>query len=43
MCAGLVGKIRGMGRAEREPRPVIRALGKKRKVRRKDIGDAGEW
>lgn len=43
MCAAGKGKMRGMGRAHREPPRVIRELGKKRKVRRKDIGDARDW
>lgn len=43
MCAAQSGKMRGIGRAEREPKAVIRKLGKNRKVRRKDLGDARDW
>ena len=34
-------KLRSNGRAVREPWAVLRQLGKRRRVRRGDLGDAG--
>ena len=34
-------KRRGQGRSNREPVAVLRALGKRRRVRRGDLGDQG--
>lgn len=35
-------KNQRQGRATREPWPVLREIGKKRRVRRGDLGDAAE-
>jgi hypothetical protein len=35
-------KIRGAGRAHKDPFPLIRKLGKRRRLTRHDLGDAGD-
>lgn len=35
-------KSKRQGRSVREPWPVLRTLGKRRRVRRRDLGDAGD-
>lgn len=39
MCAYGHGKVRGQSRGEREPFAVVRQVGKKRRLRRGDLGD----